>query len=172
MGAYDLAAHLTGEYPDWWEGRRFTHPVSAWAAGKGFETTRDIMQLCLLGEVSYKEGRKTVDGRGVIPGKALGQPTWKSGVADLVDTIHVRHISGGWSDLGFKSYEQGRGSFEGTGKHVIWDDEEPPLDVYGEQLIRTATVDGIVMITFTPLEGMSEVVLQFMPADQRPDFTT
>lgn len=172
MGGYEMACHLTGLYPSWWPGRRFKHPVSAWAVGKGFETTRDIMQLTLLGEVKKRAGHKTVDGRGVIPGHLLGTPTWKSGVADLVDTIHVRHVTGGWSDLAFKSYEQGRDSFEGTGKHVIWDDEEPPLNVYGEQLIRTATVDGIMMITFTPLEGLSEVVLQFIPAEQRPDLAT
>lgn len=169
MGGYEMACHLTGLYPDWWEGRVFNHPVSAWAVGKGFETTRDIMQLTLLGEVKQTTGRKIVDGHGVIPGELLGRPNWKSGVADLVDTIHVKHVTGGWSDLGFKSYEQGRGSFEGTGKHVVWDDEEPPMDVYSEQLIRTATVGGIVMITFTPLEGLSEVVLQFMPKEERPD---
>jgi phage terminase large subunit-like protein len=170
MGAYETAGHLTGDYPEWWTGRRFTQPISAWAAGKGYETTRDIMQLSLLGLVKSTGSSKIVDGRGMIPGDRLGRPTWKSGVADLVDTIPVRHVSGGWSDLSFKSYEQGRGSFEGTGKHVVWLDEEPPLDVYGECLIRTATVNGIVMITFTPLMGMSEVVIQFMPADQRPDF--
>lgn len=168
MGAYEMAAHLTGLYPEWWDGRVFEHPVSAWAAGKGFETTRDIMQLALLGEVRQDGGRKAVDGRGMIPGQRLGHMTWKSGVQDLVDTVIVRHVSGGWSDLTFKSYEQGRGSFEGTGKHVIWDDEEPPLAVYGEQLMRTATLNGIIMVTFTPLEGMTETVMQFLPADQRP----
>ncbi len=43
------------------------------------------------------------------------------------------------------------------------------MDVYGECLIRTATTDGVIMLTFTPLEGMSVVVLQFMPAEFRPD---
>ena len=43
------------------------------------------------------------------------------------------------------------------------------MDVYGECLIRTATTNGIIMLTFTPLSGMSEVVLQFMPAEFRPD---
>ena len=52
---------------------------------------------------------------------------------------------------------------------MIWFDEEPPMDVYNEALIRTATLNGIVMLTFTPLMGLSEVVLSFMPADQRPD---
>ena len=46
--------------------------------------------------------------------------------------------------------------------------QEPPLDVYGECLIRTATTDGIIMLTFTPLEGMSKVVLGFLPAEMRP----
>ncbi len=31
-----------GRYPDWWEGRRFSGPVRAWAAGKTNETTRDV----------------------------------------------------------------------------------------------------------------------------------
>jgi phage terminase large subunit-like protein len=54
----------------------------------------------------------------------------------------------------------------GTAQHVIWDDEEPPIDVYNEQVIRTATTRGIIMVTFTPLEGMSDVVRQFLPDDE------
>lgn len=168
-GGYEMACHLTGEYPDWWEGRRFTTPISAWAAGDTYETTRDIIQLNLLGEVGFMGGRKIMDGRGIIPGRALGIPTWRSGVQGIVDTIPIRHKSGGWSILGLKSYDQGRKAFQGTGKHVVWFDEEPPNDVYGEALIRTATLDGITMLTFTPLSGMSEVVMSFLPADQRPD---
>ena len=38
---------------------------------------------------------------------------------------------------------------------------DTPLDVYGEALIRTATTGGSIALTFTPLEGMSETVLQF-----------
>lgn len=168
-GGYEVAAHLTGFYPDWWTGRRFHHPVSAWAAGDTYETTRDIIQLNLLGEVSYKGHRKIMDGCGIIPGDRLAIPNWRSGVKDLVDTIKVRHKSGGWSVLGLKSYDQGRKAFQGTGRHIIWFDEEPPQDVYGEALIRTATVDGITILTFTPLSGLSEVVLSFLPKEMRPD---
>lgn len=149
--------------------RRFEAPVRWWAAGKTNETTRDIVQATLLGAIAQRDGRKHFDGTGVIPGEALGAVTWKQGVSDLVDTIKVRHTSGGWSTLGFKSYQQGRGSFEGTAQHGIWLDEEPPLDVYGECLIRTATTNGIVMLTFTPLEGMSEVVMGFLPEEMRID---
>ena len=168
-GGFETACHLTGRYPDWWEGRKFAGPISAWAAGDTYETTRDIIQLNLLGEVAWRGGRKIVDGRGIIPGEYLGRPLWRSGVQNVVDTIPVRHISGGWSLLGQKSYDQGRKAFQGTGKHVIWFDEEPPMDVYNEALFRTATLNGITMLTFTPLLGLSEVVLSFLPADQRPD---
>lgn len=168
-GGYETACHLTGLYPEWWEGRRFQHPISAWAAGDTYETTRDIVQLTLLGEVSYGRNRKIMDGRGVIPGECLGEPTWRSGVQNLVDTIPIQHASGGRSWLSLKSYDQGRKAFQGTGRHLIWFDEEPPMDVYNEALIRTATLGGITMLTFTPLSGLSEVVLSFMPQDQRPD---
>ena len=168
-GGYETACHLTGLYPEWWEGRRFEHPIMAWAAGKTNETTRDIVQATLLGDVVHRGARKIMSGTGVVPGKLLGDPSWKQGVQDLVDTIKVRHVSGGWSLLGMKAYNQGRGSFEGTAQHVIWLDEEPPMDIYGECLIRTATTNGVIMLTFTPLTGLSQVVLQFMPMEFRPD---
>ena len=168
-GGYEMTCHLTGRYPEWWEGKRFRHPIRGWACGKSNETTRDIVQTTLLGDIEYQGARKMVDGSGVIPRECIGtmpgQITWKQGVADLIDTIRIKHSSGGWSKLGFKSYQQGRGSFEGTAQHVVWDDEEPPMDVYNEQVIRTATTKGIIMVTFTPLEGMSDVVQQFLPDD-------
>ena len=37
---YELVLHLTGLYPEWWEGRRFTTSIDAWAAGQTNETTR------------------------------------------------------------------------------------------------------------------------------------
>ena len=61
--------------------------------------TRDIVQATLLGSIAQRDGRKHFDGTGVIPGEALGSVTWKQGVSDLVDTIKVRHASGGWGSL-------------------------------------------------------------------------
>jgi len=166
-GSYELTCHLTGLYPDWWVGKRFSTPVRAWACGRRNETTRDIVQASLLGPVAYEGLRKVFTGTGMVPGDKIGRVTWKRGVEDLADTVKVHHASGGLSTLGFKSYEQGRGSFEGTAQHVIWLDEECPMDVYGECLIRTMTTQGIVLLTFTPLEGTTETVLQFSPASER-----
>jgi phage terminase large subunit-like protein len=160
MGGYETALHLTGEYPAWWPGRRFNRPVKAWAAGKTNETTRDIVQYKLMGPMGQL-------GTGLLRGSRIHSWTRKAGVHDLMDTVMVEHASGGLSELGLKSYQQGRDSFEGTEKDVIWLDEEPPEDIYGECLIRTATTNGIVSITFTPLEGMSRVVMSFMPQSQQ-----
>ena len=166
--AYEMTAHLTGHYPDWWKGKTFKRGIRAWAAGKTDETTRDTLQEALMGEVEHVGSRKLVSGTGLIPGQMIGPISWKQGSPNLIDTVKIRHKSGGWSKLGFKSYARGRGSFEGTAQHVIALDEECPSDIYGECLMRTATTNGIVMLTFTPLDGLTETVLQFMPEDLRP----
>lgn len=176
VGCYELALHLTGEYPDWWPGRRFEHPVDAWAAGKTTETTRDIVQTKLFGDLSHEDGRKRFTGTGMVPLSHIGDLTWKPGLPDLCDLAKIRHVSGGYSKLGMKTYAQGRGSFEGTEKHIILIDEEPDAEVYEECMMRTMTVDGMVMVLFTPLNGMSDVVMQFLnikpetPLKQEEDF--
>lgn len=162
MGGYETALHLTGQYPDWWPGRRFDRPVHFWAAGKTNETTRDIVQRKLFGPVTGVGPSKGFSGVGLVYADCIGKISWKQGVTDLADTVLIKHKSGGWSELGLKSYQQGRGSFEGTERDGIWLDEEPPLDIYSECLIRTATTNGIVYITFTPLEGTTGTVLMFI----------
>jgi len=168
VGAYETTLHLTGQYPHWWTGWRSEKPVRWWAAGKTNETTRDIVQAKLLGPVAWVDGRKQFAGTGMVPGDAIGGITWKAGLTDLADTVTVKHVSGGMSYLGIKSYQQGRGVFEGTEQDGVWLDEEPPLDVYSECLIRTMTTDGRVLLTFTPLEGMSEVVMNFLEDGRMP----
>ena len=128
-----------------------------------------VAGFTLLGPVVYEHDRKSVAGTGLIRGDLLQTPAWKQGVPNLVDTIKVRHVTGEWSLLGFKAFKQGRSSFQGTAQHVILLDEEPPMDVYGECLIRTATTNGIIMLTFTPLLGLSKVALQFMPKEFQLD---
>jgi phage terminase large subunit-like protein len=154
-GAMELAIHLTGRYPAWWQGRRFAHPIDAWAACDTGETTRDNPQRALLGPV-------TQWGTGALPADAIQETKRGRGVADLLDTVVVRHVSGGVSRLGFKRYDQGRESWQGPSKHVIWCDEEPPADIYGEALARLIATRGIIYTTFTPLKGMSEVVERLM----------
>src|SRR5689334_14296411 len=39
-GAYEAALHLTGRYPHWWQGKRFSGPIKLWAAGETSKKTR------------------------------------------------------------------------------------------------------------------------------------
>lgn len=155
-GAFEATCHLTGEYPSWWKGRRFLTPVDGWTAGDTSLTVRDIQQLKML-------GRWGEFGTGMIPAERIIKALPKNGVPEAVESVQVRHISGGISTLGFRSYDQGRLAFQGTSKHFVWPDEEPPADVYAEMVTRTMDVSGTVFITFTPLRGLSPTVIQFMP---------
>lgn len=158
MGSYELTLHLTGEYPHWWEGKRFDSPIRAWAAGTTNEKAKEILQIKLLGE-------DTARGTGMIPGHAIHKSIMKG--PGQIGTVWVKHRTGGISILQIKSYDQGREAYEGTEQHVIWLDEEPPEDIYTECLLRTMATGvftgGIVYMTFTPLGGQTTVVKLFMP---------
>ena len=157
--AYEFSLHLTGaydEYAPWWDGRRFERPVSLWAAGDTGKTTRDILQKAYL-------GRPGEDGTGMIPAHLIEKQTSKAGLPDAIESIYVRHISGGLSHLQLKSYDQRRESFQGTEQDIIHLDEEPPEDIYTECLLRTMVGGGCILLTFTPLMGLTPLVLSFLP---------
>lgn len=159
---FELAMHATGQYPDWWKGRRWDRAIVGWAAGVTGESTRDNPQRILL-------GRPGAWGTGAIPKDAIvDEPSRARGLADAVDTIRVRHISGDISTIQLKSYEKGREKWQGETLDFVWFDEEPPADIYMEGLTRTNATGGMTLITFTPLLGMTEVVRRFLlekPAD-------
>lgn len=157
-GATEGAMHLTGRYPSWWSGRRFTEPVTMWAASDTGETTRDILQ----NEYPGSEAKGTL---GTVHPSLIISRTLRSGVSGAVDTVLIRHASGGVSQLGFKSYDQGRAKFQGTHKDVIHLGEEPPQDVYDECFMRTAAVGeksrGLIMMTMTPLGGLTPLIATY-----------
>jgi phage terminase large subunit-like protein len=157
-GAAEAAYHLTGLYPDWWLGREFDRPVRAWAGSKTSEVTRDGVQRLLVGEPKDESQW----GTGMIPGAQLVDWSRRQGIADALDSVIVKHVSGGNSSCGFKSYDQGRQKWQGETLDVVWFDEEPPMDIYMEGLTRTNATGGMSYLTFTPLLGMSDVVSMFL----------
>lgn len=155
MGGYEVACHLTGQYPKWWEGRRFTKPTKWWAAGDTAKTTRDAIQEKMLGPWAEK-------GTGLIPGDALVSVSPKQGIPEAAEIATVKHVTGGFSQLLFKSFDQGRRAFQGTAQDGVWLDEECPVEVYQESLLRTMTTDGLIILTFTPLMGLTELIQDFL----------
>lgn len=157
-GAAEAAFHLSGRYPEWWDGRRWDRPVRAWAGSKTSEVTRDGVQRLLVGDPRDRAAW----GAGMIPADHLLEKKLRQSIPDALASVTVRHVSGGTSVLGFKSYDQGRAKWQGETLDFVWFDEEPPLDVYMEGLTRTNATGGMVFMTFTPLLGMSEVVSLFL----------
>lgn len=156
-GCYEDVCHLTGLYPSWWEGRRFTSPVKMWVCAETAKKVREVLQDKLFGG-DIQRGKST----GLIPGACVGQPKRKSGTPDAIDFIPIRHVSRGWSRLVFKSYEEGWEAFESDVVHVLHFDEEPDMKIYAGGLMRTISVSGIVYITVTPLLGMTALQQGFM----------
>ena len=163
-GAYETAYHLTGLYPSDWTGHRFTRPTKMWAAGPSTTVVRDTAQTKLCGPAGVKDEW----GTGFVPrGHLLGSTVARGAVADALDSIKVQHhdrhgVPDGTSQLWFKSYEQGREKFQSATLDGIWWDEEPPEDIYTEGLARLTATRGISYLTFTPLWGMSTVVIKFV----------
>jgi phage terminase large subunit-like protein len=158
--AFELACHLTGVYPHWWTGKKFQFSQNWWVCGVDSKTILNTLQPLLLGQVGEF-------GTGMIPHDCLDFETLKD--AKRADTpismFRVKHACGTHSSVSFKSYESGREAFQAFAGS-IWLDEEPPLSVFTECAMRTATGDNILMMTFTPLKGISETILNFLEGSQ------
>lgn len=162
-GGMETAYHLTGRYPPDWKGRRWRGPVKAWASGTTNDKTRDILQAELCGDPKDPEAW----GTGAIPGEALGDRNdpkrvyRKPGVPNAISGLSIKHVNGGYSVLAFKSYEMGKEAFMGEGMDFIWLDEEPPMDIYTQCLARILKRKGLMLLTFTPENGATELVNGF-----------
>lgn len=157
--AFETACHMTGIYPNWWKGHRFLKAPRGWIAGVTAPLVRDAPQTLLCGP----PGNDEQFGTGMIPKELfVGVPTASRSATNAIDTIRVRHTSGGISTATFKSYEQGREKFQSEAVDFLWLDEEPPEDVYNECMTRTTATNGIIYITYTPLKGMTPLTRKFM----------
>ena len=160
-GAAEVSMHLTGQYPDWWDGKRFDRPTVWLAGSESYELTRDGVQRLLVGPPGVEEEW----GTGFIPADSLGDTHRRAGVPNAIESASIKHVSGGTSTILFKAYEQGRGKWQANTVDGVWFDEEPPEDVYFEGITRTNATRGIILVTFTPLKGMSSVVARYVMED-------
>lgn len=166
-GAMETAVHATGKYPKDWTGYRFNKGgLRIWVDSETGVLGRDVAQKKLCGP----PGVPSELGTGYIPKEDILDCSLARGVTDAYDTVQVQHYDAsgkkdGITTITFKSYEQGRAKHQGEPVDFIWCDEEPPADVYGEIVTRTNATKGRVIVTFTPLKGMSEVVRSFISPD-------
>jgi len=162
--ASEVAYHLTGQYPDWWDGYRYDRPTNWLAGSESGELTKKGVQRLLFGR-----DIKNALGTGQIPAKAINSISPARGVPDLIDSARIEHVSGGFSTIALKSYEQGRGKWQADTVDGIWFDEECAMDIYTEGLTRTNVVMGLIILTETPLLGMSDTVMRFIGEHPAPN---
>lgn len=156
------AYHITGDYPDDWEGHRFDHAPRCWLLGFSMEKTRDLLQMPLFGRM---EGGQFLGGL-IHKDRILGHFA-AQGTSGAMREIRVAHKSGGESICQFWSYSQGQHAIMGDSVDWYHIDEEPrDRTIYPQVLTRTATGDkgmgGRGILTFTPENGRTELVIQFM----------
>ena len=79
---YETAYHLTGRYPEWWEGHRFDKPITAMVAGEGWSQVALVLQNELLGtpDIKIKENI----GTGAIPRDAIVTDTMRCDGANVI----------------------------------------------------------------------------------------
>ncbi|MDD5355071.1 MAG: hypothetical protein PHY56_00815 [Candidatus Omnitrophica bacterium] len=58
----------------------------------------------------------------------------------------------------FKSYDQGVMSFAQDDCDIIWNDEEPPYDIYKEQRMRLVDRNGEMIISMTSTKGVTDLI--------------
>jgi phage terminase large subunit-like protein len=161
----EIVYHLTGNYPKWWKGHRFTKANEWWLVCKSSKTALSIFQDLMLGPVGDF-------GSGLVPQHLLDMDSMTQAKrADTVITNYrVRHVSGEWSQVTVKGYEEGIKSFTGTEKN-IWIDEECPQSIYGECLMRTMTGNCILIMTWTPLDGETRIIREYVGIDTGGEYT-
>ena len=155
---YETAMHLTGQYPAWWTGRRWDKPITAMVAGEGWQQVAMVLQNELLGTQDVKI--TDAIGTGAIPRDAIVFETMRNDGANCLG-VEVRHTSGSNSYLVFANYTQEVRQMQGFKLTLAVFDEQPPDDFFSEIVTRTATTQGQVLCSFTPLKGLNGLVSKF-----------
>lgn len=165
-GLIEASMHLRGAYYEKWNGYRFKEPISAWICGKEPKLIAQSLQKTLFGSPKQR-----------IPG--ILHPDFvknkrKSTNGEMYRNFDVPHVSGGFSEVAFKTYEQSRKAFEAAKINLILLDEEPPFDIYKECQMRTMKTSltddfrGMIIVCSTPLQGYSDFFNYFMD-DRHPE---
>ena len=164
---YETAMHLTGRYPDWWRGHRFDHAITAMVAGEGWSQVAMVLQNELLGTQDVKITENL--GTGAIPRDCIVVETMRNDGANCMG-VEILHTSGAKSYLLFANYTQEVRQMQGFKLNLAVFDEQPPDDFFSEIVTRTATTQGKILCSFTPLKGLNGLVSKFWNRESGYDY--
>lgn len=163
---YEFGLHITGDYPDWWDGLRVTHPGTYWCLGVDNTQVRDVLQQELFGRLDPDEG---FTGGWVHPDEIKN--VVRSQTPGLAKDVYVHHKSGSVTHVSFKTYTQsstGQASLPMAGSNVdgVLVDEQPPDSITGQLKTRTMMgrqgKGGFILYSMTPELGETDLVRKFM----------
>ena len=168
--AHEMAFQACDVYPEWYKGKRHVVPsieraseFVGWLASVTSQNVRDGGQQRLLGDISRKDGL----GTGAIPLDYIEGVTLSRGISHFADTITVRRESGGHAVLQTKTYEQSVLSYQGVPVDLLWFDEDMGYDdrIYNEGLARTFAAQGRIIVSLTPMLGMTPIRKRYVEAE-------
>jgi len=164
---YETAMHLTGIYPAWWTGYRYTKPITCMVAGEGWSQVALVLQNELLGAPDVKQSDNL--GTGAVPRVCILRDTMRADGANCIG-VEIAHTSGGKSYLLFANYTQEVRQLQGFKLDLAVFDEQPPDDFFSEIVTRTATTQGQILCSFTPLKGLNGLVSKFWNREEGYDY--
>lgn len=160
--SYEFAYHITGLYPDDFEGKRIEKAgLVYWAVGIDLQMVVDIQQKALLGTNNITVTSEI--GTGSIPRDCIIMNEGMERDGARVISCRIKHISGGTNELRFfGSTDQDK--LQGRTVAMIWLDEESPYSnaIHSQCIARTthglgASTPGMILMTATPEQGESNL---------------
>lgn len=175
--AYLARCHLTGQYPEWWNGARLEQCRKAWAAGVDWKQIGRVWTKALLGKID--EVTREPDYSGVLSPEDVRHVRFHPQHRTSAERIVVNRADGGVVTLEMIAYSQTGAekkqaqSLAGeTNLDLLLIDEQPPDIALGQMVMRTAhgehvngtgdTVNcGLVLIGMTPELGATPLYEEF-----------
>lgn len=160
--AAEMAFHLIGEYPDWWQGRRVeTSGHTFLCIGIDLDSTARVLQDNLIG--SHDCRIKNDIGTGAIPRKNIILDEGWNQDGQRLRSCQIRHKDGGRNTLMFFGAENVATTW-GMKIGGCWIDEEAfnGMDVYSNAKTRLNNAfgpgkDGFMIMTSTPERGNTQI---------------
>ena len=173
--AHKVGWDAMGMYPEhgWYHGTRTNRGIDIWVVGDTNENTRDNCQKKLFGPDPDRPGWTDTPGENaLIPQKYIvGKPTRRTGVAGAFDSVFVKHVpSDTLSKITFKSHAMDQQALASWTGDLVWIDEEAPKEKFDELLMRIIRRKGQLILSFTPLLGVTPMVKFLLEAP--PDLVT
>ncbi|HBV5677858.1 TPA: hypothetical protein MD163_004999 [Klebsiella aerogenes] len=162
----ELAIHLTGLYPEWWNGAVIDEPESSvyWCIGVSQESVNNVLMKELLGVSDCRDLSQI--GTGAIPKECID--VWsmvKDGQRCL--KVGIKHAKGYKNILHFFASTQKESVLMGASvKYILLDEQfDNETEIYAQCVTRTATTEGFISVTATPEHGITPLWEKFSKDD-------